>query len=53
MTTALLWVATLLCLTVTPWAGIPVAAVALLNELVRMVLLAGTPEGDLPPSFDE
>lgn len=44
VSTSLLVLAWLLCITVTPWAGIPVAVLAVLNELGRMALLAATPE---------
>lgn len=54
VSTVLLVLAALLCLTVTPWAGIPVGVVALLNEFARMLILLGS-DSSTPaaPSFDE
>jgi hypothetical protein len=43
---ALLVLATLLTFAVTPWAGIPIAVFAVLNEVVRFLLMYGTTEDE-------
>jgi hypothetical protein len=46
LSTTLLVLATLLVFSVSPWAGVPVAALALLNEAISFALLYGIAENE-------